>query len=203
MPPHSTVMRSCSRSSSVARDTMRAATLAAALVALSRTPLAAQHVGDVAPDFTIATVTMRDSTPKPVTLSALRGRPVVLAFFPKARTKGCTAQMQSYRDQYATLFGADDSVVVLAISTDDPRTLASWARELRTPVTFGADTTDDIGRRYSAKYPMIPVHRRHLVLVGKDGRIAWEARPFRELAQPAYDSLAAAVRRARAARPSS
>jgi peroxiredoxin len=107
--------------------------------------------------------------------------------------------MKAYRDQYGALFGTDSLVKVIAISTDAPRTLASWAKELGTPVTFGADTTDDIGRRYAAKMPVLPIHKRHLIVVGKDGRIAWEARPFRELAQPSYDSLAAAVRRARSA----
>jgi peroxiredoxin Q/BCP len=157
-------------------------------------------VGSPAPDFTIATVSAADSTPKPVTLSSLRGRTVVLAFFPKARTSGCTAQMKAYRDQYPALFGGGDSVVVLGISTDNPRTLASWARELKTPVTFGADTTDAVGKLYAAKMPILPIHKRHLIVVGPDGRIAWEARPFRELAQPSYDSLAAAVRRARSTR---
>ncbi|MFN9214729.1 MAG: peroxiredoxin family protein [Gemmatimonadota bacterium] len=170
------------------------------LVAVAASPLAAQpRVGAPAPDFAIATVTAGDATPRTLTLSGLRGRIVVLAFFPKARTSGCTAQMKAYRDQYGALFGTDSLVQVIGISTDDPRTLAAWATELGTPVTFGADTTDAVGKLYAAKMPILPIHKRHLIVVGKDGRIAWEARPFRELSQPEYDSLAAAVRRARSA----
>jgi thioredoxin-dependent peroxiredoxin len=164
----------------------------------SRVAVAQPAVGSMAPDFTIATVTAFNATPKAVTLSSLRGKTVVLAFFPKARTSGCTAQMKAYRDQYTALFGGGDSVLVLGISTDNPRTLASWAQELKTPVTFGADTTDAIGKLYAAKMPVLPIHKRHLIVVDPAGRIAWDARPFRELAQPSYDSLAAAVRRARA-----
>lgn len=170
----------------------------ALLSALARPAATQPAVGTEAPDFTIATVTAADGTPKPVRLSSLRGRTVVLAFFPKARTSGCTAQMKAYRDQYATLFGSADSTVVLAISTDGPKTLASWARELKAPVTFGADTTDDVGRLYGAKFPVLPIHRRHVIVIDPAGIIRYEARPFRELAQPSYDSLAVWVRRARA-----
>lgn len=176
---------------------MRPASLLLGAALAASTAAAQPAVGAPAPDFTIATVTATDDAPKAVTLSSLRGSVVVLAFFPKARTSGCTAQMKAYRDQYGALFGTDSLVKVIGISTDNPRTLASWAKELGTPVTFGADTTDAIGKLYAAKMPILPIHKRHLIVVGKDGRIAWEARPFRELAQPSYDSLAAAVRRAR------
>ncbi len=160
-------------------------------------------VGQPAPDFSIAAVSATSPTPREIRLSALRGKVVVLAFFPKARTSGCTAQMKAYRDQYATLFGSTDSVVVLAISTDSPKTLASWSKELGGEVLYGADTTDAVGKLYGAKFPILPIHRRHLLVVGPDGKISYEARPFRELAQPAYDSLAAAVRRARSSTSSS
>lgn len=181
---------------------MKTRLLLAALVPMwvgAQTPT----VGQPAPDFSIATVSADAPSPREVRLSSLRGKVVVLAFFPKARTSGCTAQMKAYRDQYATLFGSTDSVVVLAVSTDSPKTLASWSKELGGQVLYGADTTDAVGKLYGAKFPILPIHRRHLLVVGPDGKITYEARPFRELAQPAYDSLAAAVRRARGSTSSS
>jgi peroxiredoxin Q/BCP len=64
---------------------------AALLLALPAVSLKAQEmpkVGDVAPDFTLAGATKAGLTEKPIHLSDLKGQTVVLAFFPKARTKG-------------------------------------------------------------------------------------------------------------------
>ena len=67
--------------------------------------------GQPAPDFTLPSDGGDD-----VTLSALRGGPVVLVFYPKAMTSGCTQQACEYRDSLA-LFGKVDATV-LAISPD-------------------------------------------------------------------------------------
>ncbi|MCE2900670.1 MAG: redoxin domain-containing protein, partial [Gemmatimonadetes bacterium] len=75
-------------------------------------PLTAQtlKVGDLAPDFTVTTVTAKGADSAPFTLSAHRGETVVLAFFPQAGTPGCTTQMEAYRDRYATLFKGGQEV---------------------------------------------------------------------------------------------
>ena len=52
--------------------------------------------GEAAPDFTLAS-----ETGDPVRLSSLRGRPVVLYFYPRDDTPGCTKQASSFRDAYA------------------------------------------------------------------------------------------------------
>ena len=74
--------------------------------------------GEAAPDFTAQ---MTDSTGKTMTvsLSSLRGKVVVLAFYPLDRSQGCTAELKKFRDEYKTLFG--DGVVVLPTSVDTPR----------------------------------------------------------------------------------
>ena len=66
--------------------------------------------GEAAPDFTAQAT---DSTGKAMTvsLSSMRGKVVVLAFYPADRSTGCTAEMKKFRDEYKTLFG--DGVVVL------------------------------------------------------------------------------------------
>jgi peroxiredoxin Q/BCP len=63
---------------------------AAALLAMAAGRLLAQSpkVGDVAPDFTLKGSTKDGLLPKPIHLADFRGQTVVLAFFPKARTKG-------------------------------------------------------------------------------------------------------------------
>ena len=79
---------------------------------------AAGRQARMAPDFTLPGATSAGVLAKPVQLSRLRGTTVVLAFFSKARTSGCTVQMKAYRDQYATLFGGGKDVTLLAISAD-------------------------------------------------------------------------------------
>ena len=75
--------------------------------------------GQPAPDFTLPSDAGED-----VTLSALRGRPVVLVFYPKAMTSGCTQQACGFRDALAQFEGMD--VAVLAISPDPVKQLVKF-----------------------------------------------------------------------------
>src|SRR3954468_21607862 len=98
-------------------------------------------VGDVAADFT-AQVT--DSTGKvwPVSLSQLKGKVVVLAFYPGDRTQGCTIELQKFRDDYKSIFG--DGVVVLPTSVDSLGSHASWAKEAHFPFALIADPKAEV-----------------------------------------------------------
>jgi peroxiredoxin Q/BCP len=151
-------------------------------------------VGEMAPDFTIDVVTKDAATPKPFTLSKARGQVVVLAFFPKARTSGCTVQMENYRDQYAKLFNGGKDVTLIGISVDDAATLHSWAQEKGFPHHFGADAGGAVGSKYNANNGRY--NDRSLFVVGKDGKIAYLARPFRQMADEAYAELGQMVNKA-------
>lgn len=74
--------------------------------------MAELKVGDVAPDFETV-----DDSGKPVKLSEFRGKRVVLYFYPKDDTPGCTAQACGFRDKYADIEAKN--AVVLGVSTDD------------------------------------------------------------------------------------
>ena len=78
--------------------------------------------GDAAPDFTLPTAD--GST---VTLSELRGRHVVVYFYPKASTPGCTTQACDFRDNLASLQAA--GYTVLGVSPDKPGALTDFARD--------------------------------------------------------------------------
>jgi thioredoxin-dependent peroxiredoxin len=150
-------------------------------------------VGAIAPDFSFIPSTREGVAAAAMRLSDLRGQTVVLAFFPRARTRGCTVQMEAYRDKHAELFG-DTKVTVIAISTDADTTLAAWARELDTPIHFAADTDQKIGQAYAATIAGRPFNARHLYVIGPDGRIAHRMAPFNELSADAYIELGNAVR---------
>jgi peroxiredoxin Q/BCP len=85
-------------------------------------------VGDMAPDFTLPAG--RDGVGTSArSRSRACGQTVVIAFFPRSRTAGCTAQMKAYRDQYATLFNEGKGVTVLAVSTDSASVQATGPGE--------------------------------------------------------------------------
>jgi peroxiredoxin len=101
--------------------------------------------------------------------------------------------MEAYRDQYATLFNGGRNVVVIAVSVDQDTTLASWARELRTPILFGSDPDQVVGKRYGAAMSTRKFNARHVYVIGPDGRIAHRLVPFNELSADAYTQLKEAV----------
>ncbi|HEV3485260.1 MAG TPA: redoxin domain-containing protein [Vicinamibacterales bacterium] len=101
--------------------------------------------------------------------------------------------MEAYRDQYATLFNGGRNVVAIAVSVDADTTLASWARDLRTPILFGSDPDQIVGKRYAAAMATRKFNARHVYVIAPDGRIAHRMVPFNELSADAYTQLEQAV----------
>jgi peroxiredoxin len=179
--------------------------LAMLATALGATPVAATSlraqaapagllpVGQMAPDFTVVTATRDGRTAEPFTLSKHRGETVVLAFFPKARTSGCTAQMHTYRDKYEALFKNGQKIRLIGISTDTDAELTAWAKDDGFQFAFGADTDRAVGRLYGAAKEA-GFHNRYLYVIGPDGKITY-ATSFRPLSQDAYDELDAEIKK--------
>ena len=155
----------------------------------------APAVGDMAPDFSLAYGDAKGPGAAPMSLAAQRGKVVVLAFYPKDRSSGCTAELTKFRDEHATLFGND--VVVLPISVDDVATHASWAADMKFPFPLLADPDLAVAARYGSKIPDRPMASRTVFVVGKDGRILWRDLRFNALSESAYATLAAEVAKAR------
>ena len=128
---------------------MRSISIIAALVA-GAIPLAAQvpqpaqgeptasfvsgpEVGETAPEFTLPWATRDSAGPadQPFRLAHQRGKVVVLAFYPRDFTSGCTAEMRTFTDQYDLLFG--EGVEVVGISVDSLATHVSFAASLNAP----------------------------------------------------------------------
>jgi peroxiredoxin Q/BCP len=151
-------------------------------------------VGDMAPDFSLPGATRYGELKAPVKLSDFRGQTVVLAFFPGARTPGCTIQMTKYRDMYQSLFKGGDSVVVLGVSVDPDSTLADWARKAHFPMVFASDAgTHAAGEAYGAYNPTYKLNMRLLYVIGPDGRITYVAKPFNVSKMESYAALGDAV----------
>ncbi len=97
--------------------------------------------GDTAPDFET-----RDQAGKPVHLSDYRGKKVVLYFYPKDDTSGCTAQACDLRDNYADLKQA--GYEVLGVSIDGEKSHQKFITKYDLPFTLLADTDKQIVEAY-------------------------------------------------------
>ena len=82
------------------------------------------QIGDIAPDFTLPT----DGNEE-ITLSSLQGQKVVLYFYPKDNTPGCTAQACDLRDNYKALLNA--GYVVLGVSPDHAKSHKKFIEKLK------------------------------------------------------------------------
>ena len=99
------------------------------------------NVGDSAPDFTIP-----DQDGNPVTLSELRGKPVVLYFYPKADTPGCTTQACSVRDHRSDYAQID--AVVLGVSPDPVKDIAKFDTKYTLGFPLLSDADHSVAEAY-------------------------------------------------------
>jgi thioredoxin-dependent peroxiredoxin len=97
--------------------------------------------GDPAPDFTLSS-----DTGDRVRLSELRGKPVVLYFYPKDDTPGCTKQACGIRDAYGEFERA--GAVVLGVSPDDEASHVKFKNKYELPFTLLADTDHSVAEEY-------------------------------------------------------
>ena len=121
--------------------------------------------GDKAPDFTLP-----DTEGKPVTLSKLLEQgPVILAFYPKAFTPGCTKQNSSFRDQYAEV--EKKGAQVLGISVDDVATQKKFKAEYKLPYPLLSDQGGKVASQYTGTMPVVGYASRSNVVIGQDGTV--------------------------------
>ena len=101
------------------------------------------EVGSKAPDFTLPT---HNGTK--LKLSSLKGTPVVLYFYPKDDTPGCTKEACGFRDAKATL--AKHKAVVLGVSPDAPESHETFRLKYKLPFTLLADVDHKVAEKYGA-----------------------------------------------------
>ena len=151
-------------------------------------------VGDMAPVFTAQGASM--SGTHTVSLKALRGQVVVLAFYPLDRSGGCTHEMTKFRDEFSTIFGS--GATVFPISEDSVESHVGWAHDAKFPFTLVSDTKGEIAGQYGSMMPGRPYASRTIFVIGKDGKVMYRDMKFGALDQHAYDALTAAVAKAKA-----
>jgi peroxiredoxin Q/BCP len=126
--------------------------------------------GEVAPDFTLP-----DGSGKKVSLSDFRGRDVILYFYPKDDTPGCTKEACGFRDAWSDL--EERGAVVLGVSADDVPSHTRFAAKYRLPFTLLSDPDHKVMRQYGAYGEKTLYGRktvgviRSTVWIGPDGRV--------------------------------
>jgi len=107
------------------------------------------QVGDTVEDFTLP-----DQDGNPVSLSDFQGKTVVLFFYPKADTPGCTIEACEFRDNFPKFKKLqDEGVVILGISRDTPKAQKKFKDKFNLPYTLLADAEQEIVKRYDLVKP--------------------------------------------------
>jgi peroxiredoxin len=128
--------------------------------------MALPAAGTIAPDFTLPS-----TSGSSVTLSSLKGRKVLLAFFPLAFTSTCTAELCAFSDDYAQF--QDGGTEVLPISVDSIPSLREFKAKERLTVDLLSDFKREVSRRYGNLNEEKFVANRAYVLVDRDGVVRW------------------------------
>jgi peroxiredoxin Q/BCP len=149
--------------------------------------------GQRAPDFSLPWANREGVGPieSPYQLASDRGKTVVVAFYPRDFTKGCTAEMRTFAEQYDSLFGPE--VVLVAISTDSVQTHGRFAASLGLPFRLLSDPEQRVSKLYASKDPD-GYNRRTVYVVGPDGRVKFRNLSFNALDPKDYGELRTAIR---------
>jgi peroxiredoxin Q/BCP len=110
-----------------------------------------------------------DHEERPVDLGAERGRPVVVFFYPKDGTPGCTREACAFRDVWGRYEEA--KIRVLGVSADTAEAHRKFAQEHRLPFSLIADTSGDWARAFGVG-STLGMYRRVTFLIGADGKVA-------------------------------
>ncbi|HTM52612.1 MAG TPA: redoxin domain-containing protein [Pirellulales bacterium] len=146
---------------------MRLAIGFAALFAISAGTLLADapKVGDKAPEFKL-----KASDGKEYSLSQFAGKkPVVIAWFPKAFTSGCTAECKSMKEDGEAIRRFD--VAYFAASVDDNQKNTDFAKSLELDFPILSDPSKSTAEAYGVVHPGRPVAERWTFFIGADGKV--------------------------------
>lgn len=122
--------------------------------------------GDTAPDFSA-----KNQDGKLIKLSELHGKPVLLYFYPKDDTPGCTKEACNFRDRHGQLLKL--GAVIFGISRQDEKSHQEFRKKFHLPFDLLIDDKGEIAKKYGiGTMPVVGFHHRQSVLIGADGKIA-------------------------------
>lgn len=130
------------------------------------------QAGDLKPGDPAPAFELRDQHGKMQHLSDYQGRWLVVYFYPKDDTPGCTREACEFRDDFATLQAMD--VSLLGVSLDDVKSHKEFADKYRLPFPLLSDRSGEVAAAYAALWKLGPIRfaRRHTFIIDPQGHIA-------------------------------
>lgn len=123
------------------------------------------NVSDPAPEFTL-----KDANGQEYTLSEYRGKaPVVIYFYPKAGTPGCTTEACGIRDNYSKF--KENNIKVFGISVDSPEDLKEFINDENLNFTLLSDENKEVSKEYGV-LNNLGLSSRITFIIDKNGKIA-------------------------------
>ncbi|HEY0544739.1 MAG TPA: peroxiredoxin [Pyrinomonadaceae bacterium] len=153
---------------------------------------AAPKVGESAPDFSLPYATQEKVFLNPkeyMSLSSLRGKNVILAFYPADWSGGCTTEVCTLRDTFLEL--GKLNATVLGISGDYVFSHQEWAKHHNLPFALLSDHDHKIARLYESYMEDRGFNKRTVYLIDKDGVVRYVNLAFKADNKADYDALRA------------
>ena len=148
-----------------------------------------EEMGKQAPDFTL-----RDGAGNDWTLGDHRGKTVVLLFYPGDNTPVCTAQLCSVRDHWSEYQATGAEVV--GISTDTVESHSGFAEKHQLPLRLLSDPDGKVSAMYGMKSWLPGRSARGVVVIDKEGKIAYNKVQPLSIFKPKDDDVLEAIRNA-------
>src|SRR3984885_7844427 len=133
--------------------------------------------GDTAPDFELM-----DEKKNKVKLSDLRGKKVVLLFYPMDFSPTCTQEHCTFGPELPKIVGKEDAIV-FGVSTDGPFSRAAFKKQYGIPYDLRSDTSRKVSKAYNLFAGEEPYNcsKRGTVVIDKNGKISfWQEQPMKE-----------------------
>lgn len=153
---------------------------------------ASPKVGDTAPDFKLPYATQEKIFMKPedqLSLSSLRGKAVILAFYPADFSGGCTTEVCTLRDSFADL--GKLNATVLGISGDYVFSHQAWAKQHNLPFALASDHNHAVAKQYDSYNEAAGFNKRTIFLIDKAGVIRYMNLDFKATDKAGYDAVKA------------
>ena len=120
-------------------------------------------VGQPAPDFSVT-----DHNGKPLQLAKLKGKPVVVYFYPKDETPGCTKEACSFRDAWNDL--SKKGVVLIGVSADSDQSHKAFAEHHKLPFVLVSDPKGELAAKFGVPFEN-GYEKRQSIVIGADGNV--------------------------------
>jgi peroxiredoxin len=174
----------------LAQNAATGANVSAGAGARSEETAIAPKVGQAAPDFRLPYATLEKIYLKPeeqLSLSSMRGKNVILAFYPADWSGGCTKEVCTLRDTFAEL--AKLNAVVLGVSGDYVFSHHEWAKFHKLQFPLLSDHDHKIARLYGSFNEGVGYNKRTVFLIDKEGVVRYSNLEFKAGDAKDYNQL--------------